>query len=131
MEAFIIIGLLYIGLSYFLTPDNADGLLAGYNTLSDERKKLYDITSTVKVVNLTMRWTGICSSIIAILAIVFKWPIAITTSILICAVIIPLMVASLYTRLKYSKDPMSWYDWFTPISMIIGSFVFAYYINNR
>jgi hypothetical protein len=129
MEAFIIIGLLYIGLSYFLTPDNADGLLAGYNTLSDERKKLYDITSTVKVVNLTMRWTGICTNILAILAIVFKWPIAVIISILICILTIPSMITSIYTRLKYSKDPMRWYDWLAPIAIIIGSFVLAYYIN--
>lgn len=129
MEAFIIIGLLYIGISYFLTPDNADSLLAGYNTMSDERKKLYDITSTVKVLNLTMRWTGICTSIITILAIILEWHKVITTSILICVLIIPSMITSIYTRLKYSEDPMRWYDWLAPIGMIVGSFVFAYYIN--
>lgn len=129
MEPFIVIGLLYIGLSYFLTPDNADGLLAGYNTMSDERKKLYDITSTVRVINLTARWTGICTVIIAILAMVFKWHTVVFSSILICTLIIPLMITSIYTRLKYSKDPMRWYDWFAPIAMIIGSFVLAYYIN--
>ncbi|MDM1377552.1 DUF3784 domain-containing protein [Myroides marinus] len=129
MEAFIITGLLYIGISYFLTPDNADSLLAGYNTMSDERKKLYDISSTVKVLNLTMRWTGICTSIITILAIVLEWHKVITTSILICVLIIPLVIMSIYTRLKYSVDPMRWYDWLAPTGMIIGSLVLAYYIN--
>ncbi|KUF39405.1 DUF3784 domain-containing protein [Myroides marinus] len=129
MEAFIITGLLYIGISYFLTPDNADSLLAGYNTMSDERKKLYDITSTVKMLNLTMRWSGISTSILAILAIVFKWPIAVIISILICILTIPSMIMSIYTRLKYSEDPMRWYDWLAPIGMIVGSLVLAYYIN--
>ncbi|MDR0195134.1 MAG: DUF3784 domain-containing protein [Myroides sp.] len=129
MEVFIVTGLLYIGISYFLTPDNADSLLAGYNTMSDERKRLYDITSTVKMLNLTMRWSGISTSILAILAIIFKWPIAVITSILICTLIIPLMIANIYSRRKFSTDPMRWYDWFTPISMIIGSMIIVYYIN--
>ncbi|MDR0229391.1 MAG: DUF3784 domain-containing protein [Flavobacteriaceae bacterium] len=125
MEPFIVTGLIYIGISYLLTPDNADGLLAGYNTLSDERKKLYDITSTVKALNLTMRYTGISIGVLGTLAIVFEWLI-VAQSILLIGAIIPLMIVSVYTRLKYSKDPMRWYDWLLPIALSIGSIVLTY-----
>ncbi|MGL4584391.1 MAG: DUF3784 domain-containing protein [Flavobacterium sp.] len=126
MEPFIVIGLIYVGLSYFLTPDNADSLLAGYNTMSDTRKKLYDIPSTVKLLNLTMRWTGVCIGLMGIVAILCEWHI-VAHIILICGSIIPLIIADVYNRLKFSTDPMRWYNWLMSVSMIIGSIVLTYY----
>ncbi|MEC4114726.1 DUF3784 domain-containing protein [Myroides pelagicus] len=125
MEPFIVIGLLYVGISYFLTPDNADGLLAGYNTMSDERKKLYDIASMVKALNLTMRYTGIFIGVFGTLTIILEWFI-VAQSILLIGAIVPLMSANVYTRLKYSKDPMRWYDWILPLAISIGSIVLTY-----
>lgn len=122
---FTIIGLIYVGISYLLTPDNADGMLAGYNTMSDERKKLYDITSIVKTMKLTFRWLGIFIGIAGVIAISLKWPI-IAQVILLSVTIIPLMITSIYTRLKYSKDPMRWYDWLIPIVISIGSVYLTY-----
>ncbi|MCC9042935.1 DUF3784 domain-containing protein [Myroides sp. M-43] len=125
MEPFIIVGLIYIGISYLLTAENADGMLAGYNTMSDERKKLYNITSIVKIIKQTFRWLGVIIGIGGVIAIYLKWPI-IAQTILLCVTIVPLMIASIYTRLKYSKDPMHWYDWIIPIGISIGSILLTY-----
>ena len=122
---FIIIGLIYVGISYLLTPDNADGMLAGYNTMSDERKKLYDISSIVKTMKLTFRWLGIFIGTAGVITISLKWPI-IAQVILLSVTIIPLMITSIYTRLKYSNDPMRWYDWLIPIVISIGSVYLTY-----
>ncbi|MDR2223025.1 MAG: DUF3784 domain-containing protein [Flavobacteriaceae bacterium] len=125
MELFIIVALIYIGISYLLTPENADGLLAGYNTMSAERKKRYDIVSIVKVLNLTLRWNGICIGIIGVATVLLEWPIIIYP-ILLCGSIISLMVANVYTRIKFSTDPMHWYDWLLPIGIIIGTIIMTY-----
>ncbi|AJA69165.1 DUF3784 domain-containing protein [Myroides odoratimimus] len=125
MEAFIIVGLIYIGISYFLTAENADGLLAGYNTMSDERKKLYDITSTVNIINRTVRWTGIVLTLVGIVFYFIHVEEFIHFIILIFS-IIPLLASSIYARLRYSKDPMRWYDWIIPIGISVGSILLTY-----
>ena len=110
MTVYFVIAIMYIGISFLLTATNADSMLAGYNTLSEERKKLYDITSTVNIINRTVRCTGI---VLALLGIVFYF---IDVSefihfIILIFSIIPLLASSVYARLKYSTDPMRWYEW--------------------
>lgn len=46
---FIGIGLLFIGLGYAVTPNNARYLLSGYNTLSDSEQKRVDIVAYLKL----------------------------------------------------------------------------------
>ncbi|MTG98168.1 MULTISPECIES: DUF3784 domain-containing protein [Myroides] len=110
MTVYFVIAIMYIGISFILTPTNADSMLAGYNTLSEERKKLYDITSTVNIINRTVRCTGI---VLALLGIVFYF---IDVSefihfIILIFSVLPLLISNIYARLKYSTDPMRWYEW--------------------
>ncbi|MDM1396121.1 DUF3784 domain-containing protein [Myroides odoratimimus] len=110
MTVYFVIAIMYIGISFLLTHTNADSILAGYNTLSEERKKLYDITSTVNIINRTVRCTGI---VLALLGIVFYF---IDVSefihfIILIFSVLPLLISNIYARLKYSTDPMRWYEW--------------------
>ncbi|WP_267740689.1 DUF3784 domain-containing protein [Myroides injenensis] len=110
MAALLIIGLIYIGISYCLNNENADSLLAGYNTLSNERKKLYDIDKIVFYINKTARYTGFSILIVGILTYWLK-NVTLALIFLIYVPIVPIMVVNIYTRLSFSKDPLRWYDW--------------------
>ena len=39
----IFVSVLYISISYFINQDNAKYLLSGYNTMSEEKRKKFDI----------------------------------------------------------------------------------------
>ena len=39
----IFVSVLYISISYFINQDNAKFLLSGYNTMSEEKRKKFDI----------------------------------------------------------------------------------------
>ena len=41
--AVIITNICFIGIAYFTNEENADGLLAGYNTMSKKEKESFDL----------------------------------------------------------------------------------------
>ena len=41
--AVIITNICFIGIAYFINEENADGLLAGYNTMSKKEKEFFDL----------------------------------------------------------------------------------------
>lgn len=128
MAALLILGLIYIGLSYSLNNENADSFLAGYNTLSNERKKLYDIDKIVFYVNKTTRYTGFSILIVGILTYWLK-NVTLALIFLIYVPIVPIMIVNIYTRHSFSKDPLRWYDWLLYIIIGFSLLIFPFIIS--
>lgn len=124
MNMFLVIGPLYVALSFLLTSENADGLLAGYNTLSTERKKRYNIKAIVRCINLTLRYTGIATLLCGLLSLCIDFNQYETFIFLLST--IPLVTTNIYTRLKYSTDPIRLYEWILNGILIIGMLVLAF-----
>ncbi|MGB1184454.1 MAG: DUF3784 domain-containing protein, partial [Schleiferiaceae bacterium] len=44
----LVLGLLFIGIAFLITPSNADTLLSGYNTMSDAQKAEFPLEDYLK-----------------------------------------------------------------------------------
>ena len=44
----IFVNIILLGLAYYLNPENAKSLLAGYNTMSDTERDKFDIVNYLK-----------------------------------------------------------------------------------
>ena len=118
MVPVLVLFAIYLGISYILTPENADSMLAGYNTLSDERKAKYDIVKTVNFQNKMLRLLAAATLILGGLAFYFEIAFLYLFTLIYLPFIL-IMGAGIYGRLRFSTDPFRWYDWLIYGAIII------------
>ena len=118
MIPIFVIFAIYLGISFILTPENADGMLAGYNTLSDERKAKYDITKVVHFQNKALRLLALCTLLLGGLALYLEYTFLYLFTLLYLPFIV-LIGAGIYSRVKFSTDPFRWYDWLIYAAILI------------
>ncbi len=109
MLPFIIVSAIFLGISFLLTAENADGMLAGYNTLSDERKAKYNIKKIVTFTNNTLRVTALG---VLLGGSISYWlhSGALALFTLLYFPLILIMGGNLYARLNFSTDPLRKYE---------------------
>lgn len=115
---FIITALLFFGISFIVTPKTAKYLLAGYNTMSKEKQELYDIKNIVRVLNNSLRIAALIVLIGTVLYIWLQLKIFITIFVIYLPIAF-LLGANIYTRKRYSTDPIKAYDIIMPIAVLI------------
>ncbi|AJH14024.1 DUF3784 domain-containing protein [Myroides profundi] len=118
MEPILITSALFIILSFILTPKTAKYLLAGYNTMSKEKQELYDIKNIVRILNNSLR---IVALIILIGAALYQWSgLEIIRDIFVMYLpLVFLLGVNIYTKKKYSTDPIKPFDIIIPIAVLI------------
>lgn len=109
MIPFIVTAAILFALSFILTVDNADGLLSGYNTLSDERKAKYDIHKIVPFINKLLRISAGFILLGGALANFFDSGIIGIISIIYLPVLI-LIGGGIYSRFQHTTDPFRLYE---------------------
>ncbi|SDH76565.1 DUF3784 domain-containing protein [Myroides phaeus] len=109
MIPFIVTAAILFALSFILTVDNADGLLSGYNTLSDERKAKYDIHKIVPFTNNLLRISAGFILLGGALANFFDSGIIGIISIIYLPVLI-LIGGGIYSRFQHTTDPIRLYE---------------------
>lgn len=117
MEAFIVTGAIFFVLSFILTVKNAKYLLSGFNTMSKERQKLYDINAMVKCINNTLRLIALFILLGGGLYILLKLEF-IKSLFLIYIPISTLLAMSIYYKKYHSTDPLKPFDIIMPIAVI-------------
>lgn len=115
---FIITALLFFGISFIVTPKTAKYLLAGYNTMSKEKQELYDIKNIVRVLNNSLRITALIVLIGTALYVWLELKIIITIFVIFLPIAF-LLGTNIYTRKRYSTDPIKAYDIIIPIAVLI------------
>ena len=119
MLPFIIVSAIFLGISFLLNADNASGLLAGYNTLSDERKATYDIKKVVAFTNNTLRVTALGVLLGGAISYWFQSG-ALALFTLLYFPLILILGGNLYCRLKFSTDPIRKYE-----KIVFGLLIFV------
>lgn len=109
MIPFIVTAAILFALSFILTVDNADGLLSGYNTLSDERKAKYDIHKIVPFINKLLRISALLILLGGALAFILNNGIIGLIALIYIPVII-IIGGGIYSRFQHTTDPIRLYE---------------------
>lgn len=108
---------LLFAVSYLLNSENADGLLAGYNTLPAHKKKLVNIKDLVPFLNTWLRVTAAITLCLSAIGWFLSSPFLYVLGEISALFILPII--SYIGNKKHSTLPIQWHTYLIYLLVIL------------
>ncbi|WP_448607435.1 DUF3784 domain-containing protein [Paenimyroides ceti] len=126
MTAVVILAIIFVVLGTILTTKNADSLLSGYNTMSDEKRRNIEIEQLIPFLNRSFKTIGLIILITGTFAYFIKNE-KLYISALALFPIISAIIILLYSK-KYNKNIPTRFEKVMSIMVLIILMTIAFFI---